>query len=270
MTDKGTLQAILAELRRLGYLDEEMPALMLPRNVGPEEFLLLLRDIPTWQGETGVEKLMCQLLGTRLAPWDEWPDPGERFTREEYIEALTRGGFDPPERRAAEYDTAPRQLPTWLLALLSLTSPSLESRVAAYIEEVQRQRRKKGISPEVIQTAAERFEDARKRMREQMDATEKSRLDEDGPAIFFRMAPEMSKQAVHDFVFSVVPAQFWPHGVWLSETERHGTWVCMLIPKSKKSECDNVVEWLQAQTHILEVRRWPVWVWRIPQPWLQA
>src|SRR5689334_22968807 len=131
MNETHLLEEIFEELRRLGFSDEDMPALLLPEDVSVHEFLNLLRDIPTWEGESGFDNLMSRLLGSRDAPWDSWPDPGERFKLAEYVLALRKRGVANPEEAAMEYATPPRRVPTWVLALLSLTSSELEEKVAA-------------------------------------------------------------------------------------------------------------------------------------------
>jgi hypothetical protein len=265
MGQDDALEKIAEELRRLGFSDEDMPPLLLPEDVSVEDFLKRLCDIPTWKGEDGLVELMGHLLGSRLAPWDDWPDPGDRFTVAEYVEALAKRGITEPEKMALEYATPPRQIPTWLLALLSLTSSDTGEKVAEYLAEVQTIRSEAGISAEVIDTALERFAEARRRMQEQIDATAKALRDENGPAILFRFGPDISDQAVREFLFSTIPARFWPHGAWLSKAGPEGTWACILVPKSKRAECPGVLSWLESQPGIREVRLWPVWVWTIPE-----
>ena len=144
MTEEPSLTAIDRELVRIGFDEDELPALVLPTGVSLGDLLTMLQALPTGAGPEAFEQLMLSLRWPVQAPWDDWPDPGERFSVSDYVAALRLVNFSPLEV-AEEYAAPPRHVPTWILAALSLASPGLERSVAEYLSETRRDRLAAGI-----------------------------------------------------------------------------------------------------------------------------
>jgi hypothetical protein len=259
-----SLRAIDGELLRIGFERDDLPSLVLPSAISIGAFLVRLRDIPTGAGPKAFEELMRSLPWPRPGPWDEWPDPGDRFTLDDYVSALRLVNFSPLDL-AEEYVTPPRRVPTSVFALLSFVSPELEARVAEFVLETRRERLQSGVSPEVVEMADEQFERARQHLSERLRDIEAEKKRANGPAVLFRLGPEVSQEEASRFFHEALPPELLARRAWLAETDAQGTWGCLFLPNDADvAERQRMEQWLQRQRIVREVRLSPVWVWGWP------
>jgi hypothetical protein len=264
MPPEPSFEDIDRELRRIGFDDDEMPGLVLPHSVSLADFLELLRAIPTDAGIEAFDELMASLPWPRPAPWDEWPDPGNRFSLGDYVAALRLINYS-PEEDAEDYVTPPRKVPTWLFALLSLVSPEMAARVDEYRAEVRQDRLAAGVSPEVVETADDNYERIREELTETARQVEEARRESNGPAILFRLGPELTHEEARVFFHEAFPDEFCRYRAWITDRGPDGTWACLFLPKSiAETQRQLIEQWLRDQPRVREVRVSPVRVWESP------
>jgi hypothetical protein len=260
--DEPPIDEILHELRRIGVDDEDVPGLVVP--VKAAHFLALLREIPAGAGVEAFEALMESLPWPEPAPWDEWPDPGDLFSRENFIRGARLINLT-PEEPAEEWVTPPRRIPTMQLALVSLVSPDLQARVDEYRAEVRRDRLAAGVSPEIVETADAAFERARRRLEEAIAEVEADKLERNGPAMLFRLGPEVSEEEARAFFRRVMPREFPGRGSWMGGRAGDSTRGCLLLAKStSEAERSRIEQWFRGHSLVCEVRTAPAWVWEWP------
>ena len=259
-----SLQELDRELRRIGSDDEDWPGLVLPGSVSLADFLILLRGIPTGARPDAIDDVMRSLPWPQSAPWDEWPDPGDRFTLADYVGALRLINFTPEKESAEEYAALPRRVPTWVFALLSLVSPELAAKVDEYREEVRRHRLAAGVSPEVAETADYELARVRTSLSETVRRAKEERTAK-GSAILFRLRPGVSDEAAREFFHRTMPPDFAEYRAWLAGRGPEGICGCFFLPASiRPVEQERIERWLGEHPLVSEVRSSPVRVWEWP------
>jgi hypothetical protein len=180
---------VFAEFRRIGFDPDRVPILA-TSGVTPEEFLEMLRAIPTGAGFEAFSAMMNALPHPPPPLWSVYPDAGDLFSYDEYMAAFIVHNASPAH--LARYYTRRRRrgtLDVHALAHLSCVSPELDARVTRFRDEVRYQRRADGVDEEILTRADDTF-------REMRDGAEISFAEyrehqrRDGQYLYFRLHAE--------------------------------------------------------------------------------
>jgi hypothetical protein len=185
------------EFRRIGAAPEGGLAFSLPYGTTLGDLAARLREVPDGAGWAAIEGVFAT-LPRREPPWAHWPPAADYFTPDDYRRAAALV-HDDPERLAADLAPPRQPLGPSALALLWHGSPELAARVATFRVEARQTVLAVGLSPDDADAADTEFERHRGQWADVIQHRREEALRLAGPAIQFRLRPEVGREDAHAF-----------------------------------------------------------------------
>jgi hypothetical protein len=167
-------------------------------------------------------------------------------------------GYFWPFSRSQLYAEPRRPLPPFVLALLWHVSAELAARVDAFRAEVRRERLAAGMAPEGVDAAEAEFERHRQAQAEYVERHRREALGLFGPAVLFRLGPEVSRAEARAFWDALRETGVRMETGWLMSPEPEGAPGGVRLPYgASEAELALAAQWVRGHPTTRDVRTAP-------------